>query len=154
MRVYGPAGVDLFLVLLECLWKCLIERGYSEQQLGEDTGGVVETHLCGVIQTQDAVCVLLMRKHDGVCTSADDISRPLWGTKRAEKVIWEIMWRGSQSRDSGSKVMGFISPIVRVLISFVISGKLINLLLPHFSICKMERRIAPTSEDGWEDSKN
>lgn len=83
-----------------------------------------------------------------------DISRPLWGTKPAEKVIWEIMWRGSQSRDSGSKVMGFISPIVCVLISFVILGKLINLSLPHFSICKMETIIAPTSEGGWEDSKN
>lgn len=83
-----------------------------------------------------------------------DISRQLWGTKQAEKVIWEIMWHGSQSRDSGSKVMGFISPIVRVLMSFVILDKLINLLLPHFSICKMDTIIAPTSEGGWEDSEN
>lgn len=79
VRVYGPAEVDLFLVLLECLWKCLIERGYSEQQLGEDTGAGVETNLCGVIQTQDAACVLLMRKHDGVCTSADGYKQTALG---------------------------------------------------------------------------
>lgn len=48
--------------------------------------------------------------------------------------------------------MGFKSPIVHVLISFVILGKLINLSLLHFPICKMETIIAPTSEGGWEDS--
>lgn len=76
---YGPAGVDLFLVLLECLWKCMIERGYSEQQLGEDTGAGVETNMCCVIQTQGGVCVLLLWKHDGVCACADGYKQTALG---------------------------------------------------------------------------
>lgn len=88
--------------------------GKAQEQVWEQTRHVIQTH--------DGLCVLLLWRHDGTCAWAEEHKQTSLGPQRG---LSKSFGKCSPSRDSGSKVMGFTSQVVRV----VILGKLTKLSL-------------------------